>query len=319
MSTTAVLNLGINTKQFQRGLKGAQSDLVGFSKKAVAGFTLVGTAVAGGLAVASFSLIKLASDAEETENKFNSVFSGLQTSANKTAKELAKSYGLSSRESQKLLGDTGDLLTGFGFTQKQALSLSKQVQELASDLTSFQNIEGGVARSSQALTKALLGESEQAKMLGIVLRQDSEEYKNSVKQKQKDLGVTILQAKALTALEIATKQSKNAIGDYAKTSRMFANQLKLTSKIWDDLTIGVGMFLKDILGAEEGLLSFNDTFRIVTDKTLGFLSNWRENFKIFKDWLGKNFATLFLSDIPRMIGSMITNTVANMAVLATIM
>jgi hypothetical protein len=313
MATTAVLNLGINTKQASKSLKGITSELSNFTKFAIGGLAIAGGAVAVGLGVASFKLIKLGSDAEETANKFNSVFSSMQTTANETARTLANAYGLSRKESNKLLGDTGDLLTGFGFTQASALDLSNQVQQLAVDLASFQNLTGGASDASSRITKALTGEVESLKALGVVIRQDTKGFKDSVSAIQARTGATLLQAKAQVILSEITKQSKNALGDYAKTSKMFANQLRLTSAIWDDLTVGIGLFLKDILGAESGLLSFNNTFRTVTDNTLGFLSNWRENFKITTDWISDNFSTLFLVDIPNIFGTLIKNSIHNFA------
>jgi len=184
------------------------------------------TVMAGAVTAAATVLIKFGSDADEVANKFQAVFSGIQGEANAMAKALSKEFRITGTEAKKLLSDTGDLLTGFGFTQDQALQLSDSVQRLAADLASFTNIEGGTAKASQALTKLLLGESEQAKALGIVVRQGSEEYKTAVAAKMEHLGVTTLQAKAIVALEMATEQSKNAIGDAAKTASSAANAMK---------------------------------------------------------------------------------------------
>ena len=202
-------------------------------KKAFSGIAgaakIVSRAVLGigaATAASAIALIKLGSDSEETGSKFEAVFRDIRSEANKTAKNLSRDFRITSTEAKKLLGNTADLLTGFGFTQKEALKLSEQVQRLGIDLASFTNFSGGAEGAAGALTKLLLGETEQAKSLGIVVRQGSDEYKNAVKQKMRDLGVTTLQAKALTALEMATAQSKNAIGDYARTSQGAANAMR---------------------------------------------------------------------------------------------
>lgn len=176
---------------------------------------------------AGTAMAKTAIDAEETRNKFSAVFSSIETDAKNMAETLRSAYGLGRTESQQLLADTGDLLTGFDFTQQQALDLSFAVQKLAVDLTSFQNVEGGAERASMALTKALLGETESAKALGIVIRQDSEEFKTLVARNMAATGATLTQAKAMAILEIATNQSKNAIGDYARTADSTSNLLRL--------------------------------------------------------------------------------------------
>jgi hypothetical protein len=184
-------------------------------------------AVTAPILAATGAMAKAAVDANETRNKFNVVFRDIATDANMMAEELKNAYGLGATESRKLLGDTGDLLTGFGFTQQAALDLSTRVNKLAVDLASFTNIEGGSARASEALTKAILGETEQAKALGIVIRQDSNEFKSLVEEQMNSHGMSLLQAKALAALTIATNQSKNAIGDYARTAGETANQQRL--------------------------------------------------------------------------------------------
>ncbi|MCK5021151.1 MAG: hypothetical protein KAS32_29340 [Candidatus Peribacteraceae bacterium] len=193
-------------------------------------------------AVAAFGVmaVKIAADADEIDSKFKTVFKDSLSEADAAVKELTKSYGINSTTAKKLLADTGDLLSGFGFTEQQALELSITTNKLAVDLASFTNIEGGTEKASVALTKALLGESEQAKALGIVIRQDSKEYIGLVKNAQKVKGVSLLQAKAMAAITIATKQSKNAIGDYARTSSSLANQMKLVKERFNAFTIEIG-------------------------------------------------------------------------------
>ncbi|GAH16830.1 unnamed protein product, partial [marine sediment metagenome] len=77
--------------------------------------------------------IKNAIDFQETQNKFNVIFSKngkVMKQAVKAQKNLAKNYGLSNKAATKLLASTGDLLTGLGFQKEEALELSESVQEL---------------------------------------------------------------------------------------------------------------------------------------------------------------------------------------------
>ena len=184
--------------------------------------------------------IKLASDAEETGNKFHEVFSTIKAEADAAAKSFQKSFGLASDQAKRLLGDTGDILVGFGFTEEKALELAVAVNKLAGDLASFTNIEGGVNTASKALTSALVGETERAKALGIVIRQDSKEFKNLVKEFKKTEGATLLQAKAQAAFTIAQNQSQKAQGDYARTAGQLANRLRTTKNMFRDLTVEIG-------------------------------------------------------------------------------
>jgi len=195
-----------------------------------------------GLAVTAVSvgLIKMASDAEETASKFAVVFKDVSEEAAAAAKNLSENFGLSSVAAKTLLGDTGDLLTGFGFTGKAALDLSTQVNELAVDLASFTNYSGGAEGASQALTKALLGERESVKSLGISILEVDVKAKMLELTQQGLTFETERQAKAYATLLIAQEQSKNAIGDFARTSEGFANQMRILKGRVSDLGVALG-------------------------------------------------------------------------------
>lgn len=165
----------------------------------------------------------LARDAEEISSKFDTVFSGIKSKANSMADNFAKNFGLAGSTARELLSDTGDLLVGFEFAEEEALSLSEQVNSLAQDLVSFKNYSGGAKGASQALTKALFGETEAAKGLGIVIQQDTKEFKLAVQQMMNSRGISEKQAKALVILSDAYKQSRKAVGDYNRTKDSTAN------------------------------------------------------------------------------------------------
>jgi len=237
----ATLNLRMNTKDFDqgvsRGLSGLQS-LSAFATKALAltGFTL------GARRIVQFgqTAVQAAAIATEEFQKFGAVFDENAEVAQRTALEIASSFQLAESTSKSLLAATGDLLSGFKFTDEAALELSKQVVSLSADLASFTNFEGGTERASIALTKALLGETESAKSLGIVIRQDSLEFKRLVKEGQELEGLTLLQAKAMASLEIAVSQSTNAIGDFARTQDSTANLTRRVDEAWKSFTETVG-------------------------------------------------------------------------------
>jgi len=186
------------------------------------------------------SLKNAARDAIETRSKFKTVFKDVAVEAQKTATALAKNFGLAGTESRKLLGDTGDLLSGFGFTGKEALKLSNQVNELAVDLASFTNFSGGAEGASAALTKALLGERDSLVSLGIKILEKDLKTKISQMVSKGARFESERQAQAMATLALATEQSKNAIGDYARTSHELANQERLTAARIQDLKEQMG-------------------------------------------------------------------------------
>jgi hypothetical protein len=202
--------------------------------------------------------IKNAISFRETQNKFNVVFGDgnkVLKKANDAYKNLTKNYGLSNKAALELLSSTGDLLTGLGFSQEQALEFSESIQELSVDLASFQNLEGGAEQASEALTKALLGETESAKSLGIVIRQNTKEFRDNVKSLVENQGMTEQQAKAQLILQQAMEQSRLAIGDYARTSMSLANMQRLVGTETENLSTNIGtLFLPIVKSVTQGTL-----------------------------------------------------------------
>ncbi len=228
----------------------------------------LGTGLTVGLTVPIAALgtavVRAASDAEETESKFRTVFSSIGTQAAAAATRLSESFGQSDRAAQALLANTGDLLTGFGFQQDAALDLSAAVNELAIDLASFTNFQGGAEAASQALTSALLGEREAAKSLGIVITEDVVQAKvDELRASGELVGATEQQAKAYATLQIAQEQSKNAIGDFARTQDSFANQTRILASNVDDLRVALGEGILPVVTPIIGRLA--DTVEVLAD------------------------------------------------------
>lgn len=195
--------------------------------------------------------IKTFSELEEATNKFNVVFAGFTDKAGKSVDELIEKFGQSELSAKQMLSGTGDILTGFGFDRKAALDMSVLAAKLGADLASFSNYAGGAKGASEALTKAMLGETEMAKMLGIVIRQDSDEFKQLSKQAMEtgldvDKSGNVIkvnteqQAKALAALALAYQQSPNAIGDFVRSQDSIANQTQILNNRLTELYSTIG-------------------------------------------------------------------------------
>lgn len=246
MAQDLKLNVSItgDFKGFQNSLNGLQKNLKSFgsSVEGVGRSLTSAFSILGGGAFFG-KIIKDASDAEETLNKFNVVFKDVAVEANNAARDLANNFGLSSNAARTLLSDTGDLLTGFGFSGEAALELSTNVQELAVDLASFTNFSGGAEGASAALTKALLGETESLKSLGIAISQDAVQKKVQQLATEGVTFATERQAKAQATLLLAQEQSLNAIGDFARSQNSFANQTRVLRATLENLSVSLGNLL----------------------------------------------------------------------------
>jgi hypothetical protein len=254
--------------------------------------------------------VKAASDLKETTNKFNVVFSKVGKQANENAKRLSDMFGHSHKQSLQFLTDTGDLLTGLGMTQEKALDLSTAVAELGTDLASFSNYAGGATGAVDALTKGLLGEREMMKGLGIVINEEMLQNELRAQGKDKLTGLALNQAKAEATLALAIQQSKNAIGDKARSFDSYANiQARINSRL-DDMSAKLGQDLMPAIGSlgiaflhltktEGPLLSFfNTVIGALADSIEGiallslyigrfsakYSGNLKENQKNFETW-----------------------------------
>ncbi len=253
MAGSIAAKLTLDRKQFSGAITAVKGELAktgSFIQKNSEQFKKWGrtTAIAGAAVLGSLGLmIKKASDSQETFAKFGTVFESVFGRAEESAKNLAKNYGLSALASKDMLAATGDLLTGLGITSDKALDLSERTQQLSVDLASFTNFSGGAKGASEALTKAMLGERESVKSLGIVITEEMVK-EELLSQGKKDLtGQALLQAKAEATLTIAISQSKNAIGDYARTSDSLANKMREMKARLEDTAVEIGSKLIPIV------------------------------------------------------------------------
>ena len=209
--------------------------------------------------------IQVYSDLQEATQKFGEVFKGYNEEAERQAKILEDRFGASARSAKSMMSLTGDLLTGFGFSREEALKLSAQVAQLGSDIASFSNYAGGAEGATQAITKAMLGETEMAKMLGIAIKTDSEEYKELYKQIKATRGTTDSQTKALAALQIAFQQKGNAMGDFERNLNSIANQSRIFQNRMEDLKANFGSFINDLFDVGSSLEVFGKNIKKLSD------------------------------------------------------
>ena len=273
---TLSVKLSLNDKQFQSALRKSTRSIQRFGKKMQNfGQTMTRniTLPVIGLGAAA---VKMASDFEETRDKFNIVFRDISEAANSSAKELAKSFNMSNNEAMRLLANTGDLLAGFGFTQEEALNLATEINKLAADLSSFDGATFSATEASKTLTKALLGERDA--LVGIGIKIAEEDLKKYAKQKGLNVKELDRITKAQLTFELALKQSANAIGNVEKTSGSFANQLVRLQKDFEDLAVELGVEIlplaKDLVGLLRDLAKFTSQFsseqRTAALQTAGF-------------------------------------------------
>lgn len=222
------------------------------------------TALTAPLAIFGASSVKAAAKAEEQANIISRVFSEMQQEASVSIRKFADDFDLANTEAIRLVGNTSNLLTGFGFTQKAALKLSDQINRLAADLTSFDPEVTNVADASERLTKGMLGQTKALLGLKIAIRQDTAEFKNNLKEIMQQTGLRKEAARAVLIYKEALRQSQNALGDYSRTSNSFINVLRRISQRIIDLKEEFGRFLIEGLNLGEMLLKIVNGLKQLT-------------------------------------------------------
>jgi len=185
------------------------------------------------------SIIKAASDAEETQAKFNTVFKELSEQANKWAKSFGKSVGRSEQSVKSWMARLQDTFVPLGIARDRAMELSKSLVSLAVDVASFNNAaDADVIRD---FTSALVGNHETVRKYGIIIGE------TAIKQEamRKGLNKTY---KELTDLEkvqlrysLIQRGSTDAQGDALRTANSFANQVKRLKANFSDLSKEIGV------------------------------------------------------------------------------
>lgn len=223
-------------KGLQKSLDTVQKNIQGLEKStggsigSIGGaFTKLGSIIGGAIALDKIKDIGLyalqsASDVEEMENKFNVVFKSMGGEIDKWAEGFASAIGRTKSEIKTGVANLGDLLTGYGMTEKSASDLSQKVIELSYDLASFNNVQD--ADAIDRMTKGILGEHEGLKALGISLNE------TNLQAKMMEMGLSGQFAKldevtkAQVRWAVMLDQTKNAQGDAVRSADAYANSTK---------------------------------------------------------------------------------------------
>ena len=260
---TLVMKVAADTSKFTSGMSKVTSTVGGIAKTAGIAALAVGTAAT---AIGVKTLI-MAADAEEARNKYDVVFAGMTDTVDKWSEDFSDTMGRSKYDVQEAVANLADLQQGLGMTTEESFDLSKKVISLATDLASFNNVQDDVA--IDAVSKAMLGEAESAKQLGLLLNvnrvKDFAEAQGLVYDELTDA------ERAQQVYNLAVTQSQNAIGDAERSSGSYTNQVKkLQSKIKD---IGTTMGMNLIPVATKVVTMLNNNLTPAFEK----LSTWWEH------------------------------------------
>jgi len=230
-----------------------------WSKATKAGRGFLGIAAAAftvdALATYGKELFKMGIEMEGLDRKAKIVFGEALPLVSQAAKQNASELGLTTSQYIALSAAMGDLLVPMGFTRKEAANISTELVNLSGALSEWTGGQVSSAEVSDILSKALLGEREQLKTLGIAISEADVKARLAEKGLSKLTGQMLQQAKAAATLELITEKSAdaqtkfadNADSDARKLARLEAKMSSVAEKI-ATLLIPVFSKLLDIAG-----------------------------------------------------------------------
>jgi hypothetical protein len=192
----------------------------------------------------SKQMLDLSKRMESDARRASIVFGDSLGYVEEKAEKLSKRMGVTNNEFIAMSAQTADLLIPLGFARQRAAEMSVQLQSLTGALDEWTGGSIGAAEISTILTKAMLGENEQLKQLGIAIRKDSEEYRDLVKQKKEETGATTAQAEAMATLELIMKKSVDAQTAYTTEGNKLLRTQKEAGRWWRTMKENVVEYFK---------------------------------------------------------------------------
>lgn len=188
------------------------------------------------LAAAGAASMKLASDLEESRNKVQVVFGSMSQSVEDFAANALESYGLAEGSALTMASTFGAMASSMGLSEQASASMSTSLTALAADMASFYNVSTEVAQTS--LQGVFTGETEALKKFGIVMTQ------TNLEDFAKKMGKTYDQMsegeKVLTRYAFVLDATKDAQGDFARTSDGAANTFRVFQESLKELGASLG-------------------------------------------------------------------------------
>lgn len=209
--------------------------------------TAIGTkmtaAITVPLAAAGAAMVKFASDTEESRNKVEVVFGSMAESVKQFAADALNAYGLAEGTALQMTSTFGAMASSMGLTTSQAADMSMSLTGLAADMASFYNVSTEVAQTS--LQGVFTGETEALKKFGIVMTQTNLE--DFAKRFGKAYSQMSEGEKVMTRYAYVMSATKDAQGDFARTSDGAANSFRVLQESLKELAAALGEQLLPII------------------------------------------------------------------------
>lgn len=259
-------------------------DRVGGSVKKV-GLFMAG--LGGAALLAAPKVLEAGASLEGLDAKASTVFEGSLGAVNDWAAANASAMGLTNSQARDAAAAMADLLKPMGFNADQAADMSTSMIDLSGALSAWTGGSRSAAEVSEILSKAMLGERDGLKELGISIS-EADVQARLAKNGQADLtGAALEQAKALATQQLILEKSTDAQTAWSDGSMDAAkeqNKMKAaTAQLGESFNRALYPALKSILPVVTTVadwLGRNAPAAIETLKTaIGAVADWFSSHK----------------------------------------
>lgn len=187
------------------------------------------------------SCIELGSDLAEVQNVVDVTFGSMSDQVNGFAKNAITQFGLSELAAKKYMGTYGAMAKSFGITGEAGYQMSAAITGLTGDVASFYNLSADEAYTK--LKSIFTGETESLKELGVVMTQTALDQYALNNGFGKTTANMTEQEKVMLRYRFVMSSLADASGDFARTSKSWANQVKVLSLQFQSLKASIGQGL----------------------------------------------------------------------------
>ena len=247
--------LGLNSVEFERGLKSAQKSAkdaakaIALSSEKIISATersisRVGKAIAATASAYSASAIAIGkrsldirSSIEQGIGGAEAIFGDFAWRVKEDAAEAFEKSGLSAEEYYATINKMGALFKGSGFTEMEALEKASNAMQRAADVASVMGIDVDMAMES--IAGAAKGNFTMLDNLGVAMNDTTLEAYRLDKGIGKAVSTMTTAEKVGLAMDMFMERTAYAAGNYAKENETAAGSLQTLKAAWSNFLGGV--------------------------------------------------------------------------------
>lgn len=212
-------------------------------------FKKIGGTIAAAMSVKTIisfgkSCIELGSDLAEVQNVVDVTFGKASEEINKFAKNAITQFGLSETSAKRYSSTMGAMLKSMGISSDAVLDMSKNLTGLSADMASFYNLSSDEAFAK--IRSGISGETEPLKQLGINMSVANLEAYALSQGINKSYNSMTQAEQATLRYNYLLSVTKDAQGDFARTSDSWANQTRILAESFNSVKASIGQGLINV-------------------------------------------------------------------------